>query len=145
MGLACRNSLVVTLVTYRPPTLTTRLEFPVKPNMKRCIAMALLVCSSASVLAVHNSSLAQQVKADDDRKVLTKVAPTYPDLARKTNIEGAVKLVVTIAPDGRVESTRAIGGNPVLIEAAINAIRKWKYEARPRRTNEVVELKFNTR
>ena len=33
-----------------------------------------------------------------------------------------------------------IGGNPVLIQAAVDATRKWKYDAGPQRTNEVVEL-----
>jgi TonB family protein len=80
-----------------------------------------------------------------ERKVVSKVAPIYPDLARKTNIHGAVKLGVVIAPDGRVESTRVIGGNPVLIQAAIDAVRKWRYEAGPRRSTEVVELKFGDR
>lgn len=111
--------------------------------MKRCIAMALLVCSLASIVFSHSSSLAQQ--DEPERKVLNKVTPTYPDLARKTNIHGAVKLGVVIAPDGRVESTKVIGGNPLLIQAAVEAVRKWKYEAGPQRTNEVVELKFNTR
>jgi TonB family protein len=114
--------------------------------MKRCIAMALLVCSSTSVVVLsHRSSFAQQDESEVARKVLSKVAPTYPDLARKTNIHGTVRLGVVIAPDGRVESTRAIGGNPVLIQAAVDAVRKWKYDAGPQRTNEVVELKFDTR
>ena len=113
--------------------------------MKRWFAMAFLVCSSTSVVLSHHSSLAQQDESGVERKVLSKVAPTYPDLARKTNIHGAVKLGVVIAPDGRVESTRVMGGNPVLIQAAVDAVRKWKYEVGPQRTNEVIELKFNPR
>ena len=144
-GAACLNPIVITLVTSRSPTLATKLKVPDGLTMKRCIAMALLVCSSTSVVLSHHSSLAQQDKSEVERKVLSKVAPTYPDLARKTNIHGAVKLGVVIAPDGRVESTRVIGGNPVLIQAAVDAVRKWKYEAGPQRTNEVIELKFNTR
>ena len=113
--------------------------------MKRCIAIVLLVCSSATVVLSHRSSLAQQDESEVERKVLSKVAPTYPDLARKTNIHGAVKLGVVIAPDGRVESTKVVGGNPVLIQAVVDAVRKWKYEAGPQRTSEVVELKFSLR
>ena len=56
-----------------------------------------------------------------------------------------MKLGVVVAPDGRVESTKVVGGNPVLIQAAVDAVRKWKYEADPQRTSEVVELKFNLR
>jgi outer membrane biosynthesis protein TonB len=80
--------------------------------------MALLV--STSVVLSHRSSLAQQDQSGFERKVLNKVAPTYPDLARKTNIHGAVKLGVVIAPDGTVESTKVIGGNPVLVQSAVD-------------------------
>jgi hypothetical protein len=78
--------------------------------MKRSIAMALLVCTS---VFSHRFLLAQQDQAEVERKVLSKVAPTYPNLARKTNIHGAVKLGVVIGPDGRVESTKVIGRNPL--------------------------------
>ena len=127
----------------RSLTLTTKLELRGGLTMKRSIAMALLVCTS--VVFSHRPSLAQQDQSGFERKVLSKVAPTYPDLARKTNIHGAVKLGVVIAPDGTVESTKVIGGNPVLVQSAVDAVRKWKYQAGPQRTNEVIELKFNTR
>ena len=110
--------------------------------MKRSIAMALLVCTS---VFSHRSLLAQQDQSEVERRVLSKVAPTYPNLARKTNIHGAVRVAIVIAPDGRVESTQVIGGNPVLIPAAVDAVRKWRYEVGPQRTHEVVELKFSTR
>jgi hypothetical protein len=66
--------------------------------MKRYVAMALLVCSSTSVVLSHRFSLAQQDAPENERKVLSKVAPTYPDLARKTNIHGAVKLGSSLRP-----------------------------------------------
>ena len=113
--------------------------------MKRWIIIALLVFSSVSVVLSYRSSSAQQREPEVERKVLSKVAPTYPALARKANIYGAVKLGVVITSDGRVESTTVIGGNPVLIQAAVDAVRKWKYEAGPQRTTEVVELKFSAR
>jgi TonB family protein len=111
--------------------------------MKRWITIALLVFSSASVVLSHRSSFAQQNEPEVERQVLSKVAPTYPALARKANIRGTVKLGVVIASDGRVESTTVIGGNPVLIQAAVDAVRKWRYAAGPQRTTEVVELKFS--
>lgn len=79
------------------------------------------------------------------RKVLTRVAPAYPELARKTNIHGAVKLLAVVASDGKVKSTEVVGGNPVLAPAAVDAVRRWKYEAGPQPTKEVIELKFDTR
>jgi len=109
--------------------------------MKRWFAILFLLFSSAAIALSHRCSFAQQEEPEVERKV----APIYPDLARKTNIHGAVKLGVVIAPDGRVESTRVIGGNPVLIQAAVNVVRKWRYEAGPQRSTEVVELKFGDR
>ena len=112
--------------------------------MQRWMAIALLVFSSASIILSSRSSFAQQEPAVE-RKVQSRVAPVYPDLARKTNIHGIVRLGVIIAPDGRVESTRVIGGDPVLIQAAVDAVRKWRYEVGPQRTTEMVELKFDIR
>jgi|HubBroStandDraft_6_1064221.scaffolds.fasta_scaffold434481_2 protein TonB len=113
--------------------------------MKRWFVIVFLLFSSAAIVLSHRCSFAQQEEPEVERKVVSKVAPIYPDLARKTNIHGAVKLGVVIGPDGRVESARVIGGNPVLIQAAVNAVRKWRYEAGPQRSTEVVELKFGDR
>jgi len=88
---------------------------------------------------------AQQDEPPVTRKVLSKVAPTYPDLARKTNVQGVVKLLVLVSPEGKVTTTEVVGGNPVLAQAAVDAVRKWKYEAAPQQTHVVVELRFSTR
>jgi TonB family protein len=114
-------------------------------TMQRWIVIALLVSSAAGAVVSHPFSYAQEGESGVGRKVLTKVVPTYPDLARRTNIHGAVKLAVVIAPDGRVKSTEVIGGNPVLIQAAVDAARQWRYEAGPHSTKEVIELKFGIR
>jgi len=76
------------------------------------------------------------------RKVVVRVAPSYPELALRTNIHGAVKLIVLIGSDGRVKTTQIAGGNPVLAQAAVDAVHKWKFEAGPQPTKEVIELKF---
>jgi len=110
--------------------------------MQRRIVIALLVCSAAGIVLFQPFSLAQQGESEVGRKVLSRVVPTYPDLARRTNIHGAVKLQVVIAPDGRVKSTQVIGGNPVLIPAAVDAVRRWRYEAGPQPTREVIEMRF---
>ena len=144
MNTARLTPTAVTLVTSRSCPLATKLEPSANaPTMKRWTAIALLVFSSISVVLSYSS--AQQTEPEVERKVLSKVAPTYPALARKANIYGAVKLGVVITSDGRVESTTVIGGNPVLIQAAVDAVRKWRYEAGPQRTTEVVELKFSAR
>ncbi len=88
---------------------------------------------------------AAQGRDPRDRKVINRVAPAYPALARRMHVTGVVKLEVLIRPNGSVKSIRAVGGSPVLIEAATVAVDKWKFEARPEETTEVVQLVFDPR
>jgi TonB family protein len=53
-----------------------------------------------------------------------------------------VKLEVVVREDGSVQSAKVLGGNPVLIDAATDAVRKWRFEAASRETVEVVEIRF---
>lgn len=114
-------------------------------TMRRWILLVFLAFSTAGVVLSHPFSVAQQEQSDANRKVVSKVMPTYPDLARRTNVHGVVKLVAVVAPDGKVTSTEVVGGNPVLVQAAVDAVRKWRYEAASQQTHVVVELKFDTR
>ncbi len=111
--------------------------------MRRWFLLPLLVCATAAVVLSGPFSCAQQDEAAVDRKVVSRVAPVYPDLARKLNLRGVVKLIVVVAPDGKVKSTEVMGGNPVLSQAAVEAVRKWRYEASPQQTHGVVELRFD--
>ena len=77
-----------------------------------------------------------------DRKVITKVEPAYPELAKRMHIQGSVKLAVGVKADGVVKSTRVIGGNPVLVQAAADAVSKWKFEVAQSETVEIVQLTF---
>ena len=79
---------------------------------------------------------------DGGRKVRTKVAPVYPELAKRMNVGGTVKLQVTIGANGAITQTKVIGGHPLLVDAAQDAIRKWKYEPAGGDTTTVVEFKF---
>jgi TonB family protein len=80
-----------------------------------------------------------------DRKVINRVAAVYPALARRMHVGGVVKLEVAIRANGSVKSTRAVGGNPVLIGPATEAVRQWKFEAAPGETTEVVQIVFEPR
>lgn len=78
-----------------------------------------------------------------DRKVIQRVAPVYPELAKRMHITGLVRFEVVIRPDGSVKSMKAVGGNPLLIQSAMDAIRKWKYKPAPEETTGIVELNFD--
>jgi TonB family protein len=59
--------------------------------------------------------------------VLTKVTPAYPQLAKQARVEGVVQLAVIIAQDGTVQEIHSLGGPPLLIAAAVDAVRQWVY------------------
>jgi len=83
--------------------------------------------------------------ADDEggRKVKNKVQPVYPDLAKRMNVTGSVKVEVVISPNGTIKSTKVIGGHPLLIEPAVDAIKKWRFEPGSEETTTTVEFRFN--
>ncbi len=62
------------------------------------------------------------------RKVKTRISPYYPDLARRMSIYGAVKLIVLVSANGSPKDTKVVGGNPVLVNAALDAVKRWKFE-----------------
>lgn len=78
----------------------------------------------------------------EGRKLLTKVIPQYPGLARSMNIEGIVKADVLVAATGKVQSIEVKGGHPVLAQAAQDALKHWKWEPAAHETHEVVEMRF---
>lgn len=85
---------------------------------------------------------AQQQEAVSTRRVLSRVLPTYPDLARSMRIEGTVKVLVAVAPNGRPRSTKVNGGHPLLARAATDAIEKWRWIPANEETQELIELRF---
>jgi len=60
--------------------------------------------------------------------LLKKVNPKYPKDARKQHIQGTVSLRVQISKDGDVVNTRVVSGDPALTEAAIDAVKQWKFK-----------------
>ena len=69
-----------------------------------------------------------QVGGDVQAALLThEVEPVYPSIAKSARIEGTVRLSAIIAPDGTVKDLHVISGNPLLVEAAQNAVKKWVY------------------
>ena len=80
---------------------------------------------------------------ETERKCTERVIPSYPALARKANIAGVVKAEALVAPDGRVKSVVMKGGNPLLIQAAEDAISKWKWAPAKHETRETIEIRFD--
>ncbi len=74
------------------------------------------------------------------RKIKLNVPPEYPDVAKKLKIRGTVRVEVTVAPDGTVRRVKELGGNPVLVDAFIRAVKQWRYESASKES--VLEVKF---
>jgi len=106
-----------------------------------------LVFIAAAVLAMTGSTMRAQSapsSSDSERKIVWRVAPKYPDLAKKMNIHGTVRVEAVVRPNGSVKSTRVLGGNPVLVNAAVEAVEKWRFASTQGDTTEVVQLVFDT-
>ena len=78
------------------------------------------------------------------RKVKSKTAPTYPDLARRMNVSGKVKIEVVIAADGHVKTPRVVGGHPLLVQTCQDALKEWKFAASSEETTQIVEFEFHS-
>lgn len=106
-------------------------------SLKRMVAGALVFLAVCLVTVCPGSA------QEEGRRIKSKVPPNYPELARKMNVTGVVKLQVTIAPNGMVKSAKVIGGHPLLVDPAMEAIHKWRYEPGPEETTETVEFRFD--
>jgi TonB family protein len=100
------------------------------------ITVALMAFSTSLTIAQSTAPAALE------RKIAARVAPNYPDLAKKMHIHGVVRVEAVVRPNGSVKSTRVLGGNPVLVDAALDAVGKWKFESGQNETTEVVQLAF---
>jgi TonB family protein len=105
--------------------------------------LAVLAFATAGPLQVR----AQQTQSNDEfvRRAKNKVQPSYPELARKMNIVGTVKVEVVVSPSGTVKDARVVGGHPVLASAALDAARKWRFEAASVETTGIIDFKFEPR
>jgi len=61
-------------------------------------------------------------------RILHKVSPKYPKKARKERVQGVVRLHAIIGKDGTLHELSVISGPPLLTDAALQAIRQWRYE-----------------
>lgn len=60
--------------------------------------------------------------------LISRVDPIYPEDARRQNIEGTVKVHAIVGKDGTVQGMEGISGPPLLVSAALSAVRQWRYK-----------------
>lgn len=99
---------------------------------------------AVAVLLSGASGFSQSGSTDESkRKIKSKIAPVYPELARRMNVSGKVKIEVVIAPDGHVKSTRVVGGHPLLVQTCQDAVKEWKFVPSSEETTQIVEFEFH--
>jgi protein TonB len=60
--------------------------------------------------------------------VIKKVNPAYPPLARTARVQGSVLLAAVIGKDGTIQNLHVVSGHPLLTQAALDAVRQWRYK-----------------
>lgn len=63
-----------------------------------------------------------------EAKLIRKVQPNYPPIAKQARISGTVELEAIIARDGTIQNLRVISGHPLLAQSAVEAVQQWRYE-----------------
>ncbi len=103
--------------------------------MRKLAVLPLVALILFPVLLLGQESTSQ-------RKVVNRTLPEYPLLARTIKLSGVVKVAVLVSPDGSVKSLDLRGGHPLLAQAALDAVRRWKWEPGAHESHETVEVKF---
>jgi TonB family protein len=102
--------------------------------------LTLVICGAAILPRANAFQTQQQLESNDTgHKIKTRVAPEYPELARRLQLQGTARVQFTITPEGAVKDVHELGGNPVLVDALIRAVKQWKYEPSAKET--IVEVK----
>jgi protein TonB len=109
-------------------------------KVRRLMGTVFLALVAAGAAIFH--PLPAMAQGELARKAKTKVAPAYPELARRMNIVGTVKVLVVVSPNGSLKDTKVVGGNPLLVNAAMDALKKWKFEPADAESTGTVEFKF---
>lgn len=88
-------------------------------------------------------ALTMPSRAAEDRSVRTRVAPVYPEIAKRMRVSGPVRLSVTVNADGKVLEVKAVSGNHALATAAEDAVRRWKFASGAGTSTVEVEVNFS--
>jgi TonB family protein len=111
---------------------------------KRILAVCLLVVLGMGSGAALFLRAQEGDAPGSKRRVKVMGKPQYPELAKKLNLTGVVKIEVIIGTDGKVKRTRVVGGHPVLASEAEKAAMQSEFEPGPKETSEIIEFKFGS-
>lgn len=103
----------------------------------------ILTLALAFVLALSLTPLNAQKPEKANRRKIYSVDPVYPEMLKRSNIGGVVRLLVVISPKGSVDTVNQLGGNAALVEAATSAVKKWKYTPADAESTQEVSITFD--
>jgi TonB family protein len=121
-------------------------EVVLNDDVKRwrlCRLPVSLSLSAATFLVVALLAIPALGQAGGDRKVITRVEPEYPETLKRLYIGGIVRVEALIASNGTVESAELIGGNPILGQTAMKAVKRWKYAQANAKEKLIVTFEFD--
>ena len=113
-----------------------------KSRRKKLIGHAFVLLLGMALAGALVAPNADTQNEGAHRKVTTRVPPEYPELARRLNIKGTARVQATVTAEGRVIKVKELGGNPVLLDALVRAVKKWRYEPENKSTVEEVKVVF---
>ena len=125
--------------------------FITEVGRKRCdrrpsaVLSAIVVIGLSFLTALITSPLNAQKIEKVERKVIRQVSPDYPGDLKRAFIGGMVRLDIVVSPGGSVNTISVVGGNPILADCAVRAVRKWRYTPADAETNVRVNVKFDPR
>ena len=90
--------------------------------------MGSIVNSSVAVPKIAAPTRVRVSSGVSQGLLVRKIQPPYPPLARQARIQGVVLLQATISKTGDIEGLTLISGHPMLTQAAIEAVKQWKYK-----------------
>ena len=92
------------------------------PSARCCLRLRLLPVKKVAPKRITIGGNVQQAK------LVRQPNPVYPPLAKQARISGVVHLAAIISKDGTIQDLKVISGHPLLIPAALEAVKQWVYQ-----------------
>lgn len=118
-----------------------RTDVPEEICVTKTIPMDRLYCKALLLALLSLSTFS--VRAQELRKVIEHPQPVFPETAKDMTLKGTARVEVIVGSDGLIKNTRVIGGHPLLVQATLEALKKWRYA--PAKTETTMALEFNFR
>ena len=113
---------------------------------ERGLLLCLALIATGMISSLHAEKGDNPEKNDKpSRRLVYKVEPEYPWDLKRASIGGLVRLDIVISARGTVETVTPIGGNPVLLESAVRAVKRWRYAPADTETEILINIQFDSR